>query len=480
LAIAAKQVKDMTPENLEKLKQLQQILTQIMIWAKRTFDVVAAWVTQLSWWKFAIFAIVTLICGGILQENLFSSSDEPTTTVNRPPKRHASDKPRSFTDGDTHVTIDNSGIHIFTDKDKAKENADEAKTDGDKAREEADKARDEADKARAEEDKSREEADRAKSAEPAEQAEPAQPAEPAKPAKPAQPLVTGNKDDIHINLPPEVTKEVSDAIDEEVDAHTKEAEEAAEGYRKKSSAWFMNFVVLLVVGLFGTKALMGGKKRAEAQAAQANETAEREALKRQVSEAKMQMMQAQVEPHFLFNTLASVEFLIETDPPRASAMQRSLIQYLRAVLPQMRETAPITNLGREADMVKAYLNLLKMRMEERLHIEFNVPEGLRSAAFPPMMLQSLVENAIKHGLEPKAEGGTLSVRAEVAHNKLCVIVTDDGMGFGVVPSTSTGLGLQSIRERLKLLHGEQAQLIIVPNTPSGVCSTIEVPYQLAK
>jgi LytS/YehU family sensor histidine kinase len=191
------------------------------------------------------------------------------------------------------------------------------------------------------------------------------------------------------------------------------------------------------------------------------------------------MMQAQVEPHFLFNTLASVEYLIETNPPRASAMQRSLIQYLRAVLPQMRETSSVTNLGREADMVRAYLDLLKMRMEERLHVEFQVPEGLRSAAFPPMMLQSLVENAIKHGLEEKEDGGTLRVAAEVAHNKLRVIVTDDGLGFGAIPSKGTGLGLQSIRERLKLLHGQNGQLIITPNTPSGVISTIEVPYQLA-
>ncbi len=131
-------------------------------------------------------------------------------------------------------------------------------------------------------------------------------------------------------------------------------------------------------------------------------------------------------------------------------------------------------------MVKAYLNLLKMRMEERLIVDFQIPEGLRSAAFPPMMLQSMVENAIKHGLECKPEGGTLKVLAEVAHNKLRVSVTDDGLGFGAVPSDGTGLGLPTIRERLKLLHGDQAQLLIAPNTPSGVCVTIEVPYQLAK
>jgi len=475
---------EMKPETLQTIKQVQQVAAQIMVWLKRMFDLTATWVTQLSWWKFFLFAILTLIAGAILQESLFSSPDDtPVSTPKKAERLHANAKAHTYSDGDTHVTIDPNGIHIFTDKDKAAKDADKSKDEQDK--EEEDKAKATADQAKEDDDKAKEE-DKAKQAEqstqPGEPAPPATPmpapkAMPAMPAKPAPPLITGGKNDFHINLPPEVTKEVGDAIDEEVDDALKQQ---AEGSRKKASTWFTNFVVLLVVGLLGMKALMGGKKRAEAQAEVANAAAEREALQRQVTEAKMQMMQAQVEPHFLFNTLASVEYLIETDPPRASAMQRSLIQYLRAVLPQMRETAPITNLGREADMVRAYLNLLKMRMEERLHVEFLVAEGLRSAAFPPMMLQSLVENAIKHGLEPKAEGGTLSVRAEVAHNKLCVSVTDDGMGFGVVPSTSTGLGLQSIRERLKLLHGDQAQLIIVPNTPSGVCSTIEVPYQLAK
>jgi LytS/YehU family sensor histidine kinase len=223
---------------------------------------------------------------------------------------------------------------------------------------------------------------------------------------------------------------------------------------------------------------MGGKKRAEARARAANAAAEHANLQREVSEAKMQMIQAQVEPHFLFNTLASVDYLIETDPPRASAMQKRLIQYLRAVLPQMRETSTVTTLGREVDIVRAYLDLLKMRMEERLSVDLQVPEGLRSAAFPPMMLQSLVENAIKHGLERKAEGGYLRIKAEVADNKLRVSVTDDGLGFGAFPSDGTGLGLQSIRDRLKLLHGAAAQLEIAPNSPSGVCSTIEVPYQV--
>ncbi|HAV35806.1 MAG TPA: sensor histidine kinase, partial [Massilia sp.] len=184
--------------------------------------------------------------------------------------------------------------------------------------------------------------------------------------------------------------------------------------------------------------------------------------------------------HFLFNTLASVEHLIETNPPRASAMQRSLILYLRAVLPQMRDNTLVTNLGREVDMVTAYLDLLKMRMEERLTVDMRIPDGLRNAAFPPMMLQSMVENAIKHGLECKPEGGTLKVVADVADGKLRVTVTDDGVGFGVVPSNGTGLGLPTIRERLRLLHGDAGQLHIAANSPSGVIAMVEVPYQVSR
>ena len=287
----------------------------------------------------------------------------------------------------------------------------------------------------------------------------------------------GSSEEVHIALPPQIGEELSNAIEAAVD---NAAEAKVSRYHKQASTWFKSFVSLLVIALFATKALVGGKKRAEAQTQSANAAVERESMQRQLSEAKMQMMQAQVEPHFLFNTLASVEYLIQTDPPRASAMQRSLIQYLRAVLPQMRDNAVVTNLGREVDMVKAYLNLLKMRMEERLTVDMQIPEQLRSAAFPPMMLQSMVENAIKHGLECKPEGGTLKIVAEVAGSKLRVIVTDDGVGFGVMPSDGTGLGLPTIRERLKLLHGDAGQLHIAANSPSGVIATVEVPYQLSK
>jgi len=217
---------------------------------------------------------------------------------------------------------------------------------------------------------------------------------------------------------------------------------------------------------------------AEAQAAQAVETAEAESLKRQVVEARMAAMQAQVEPHFLFNTLASIDHLIEVDPPRASQMQKNLIALLRASMPTMRETSDggARDLGRELAVIRPYLEILKVRMEERLSTEIDVPDGLLSAEFPPMMVQTLVENAIKHGLEPKPEGGKLSVKAEIVHGKLAVSVVDTGLGFGRAATAGTGVGLANIRERLQLLHGNKAALTVTDNPGGGTRVCITVPY----
>jgi sensor histidine kinase YesM len=184
-------------------------------------------------------------------------------------------------------------------------------------------------------------------------------------------------------------------------------------------------------------------------------------------------MQAQVEPHFLFNTLASVDYLIETDPKRASTMQKNLIQYLRAALPKMREAS--STLGKEVDLCRSYLEILKVRMEDRLQVAITVPQGLASATFPPMMLQSLVENAIKHGLEPKPEGGTLTLAADVSNGKLRVTVADTGLGFSATTAAG-GVGLANVRERLAALYGSGAQVTLEANSPTGTIVTIEVPY----
>ncbi len=237
--------------------------------------------------------------------------------------------------------------------------------------------------------------------------------------------------------------------------------------------------LLWVVGSAIIKGTYKGRMQAEVKAAQAAETAESESLKRQVVEARMAAMQAQVEPHFLFNTLASIDHLIETDPARASIMQKNLIALLRASMPTMREASDggARDLGRELAVIRPYLEILKVRMEERLMTTIDVPDGLHSAEFPAMMIQTLVENAIKHGLEPKPEGGSLRVKAEILHGKLAVSVADTGLGFGRAATAGTGVGLANIRERLQLLYGQRATLTVAENAPSGTVVTITVPYK---
>jgi len=268
-------------------------------------------------------------------------------------------------------------------------------------------------------------------------------------------------------LAADIRREVSDAIAEMGDTE--------HVVHIRLGNYLPQLAFLFILLSAAIKIAHSGRVKAEAKAAEAQEVAEEESLKRQVVEARMAAMQAQVEPHFLFNTLASIDHLIETDSARASRMQKNLIALLRASMPAMREKS--TNLGRELDVVRPYLEILKVRMEDRLQPQVNVPEGLYSADFPPMMLQSLVENAIKHGLEPKAEGGSLTVSAEVIHGKLAVTVADTGVGFARAATAGTGTGLTNIRERLKLIYGDAAELKIADNTPTGTRVTVVVPYK---
>ena len=137
----------------------------------------------------------------------------------------------------------------------------------------------------------------------------------------------------------------------------------------------------------------------------------------------------------------------------------------------------VRDLGRELAVIRPYLEILKVCMEERLSTDIQVPEGLLSAEFPPMMIQTLVENAIKHGLEPKSEGGNLQLKAEIVHGKLQVTVADTGLGFGKAATAGTGVGLANIRERLQLLYGARATLMVAENQPCGTVVTITVPYK---
>ncbi|QJR16785.1 sensor histidine kinase [Usitatibacter palustris] len=199
--------------------------------------------------------------------------------------------------------------------------------------------------------------------------------------------------------------------------------------------------------------------------------AERHQLEKNVLQARLQLLQAQVEPHFLFNTLANVQHLVETEPPAAARMLESLIQYLRAALPQMRQAE--SNLGRELDMSRAFLEINAMRMGSRLTYDVSMPESLRCRPFPPMMLISLVENAVKHGVDPCCDAGSISVRVHEEGDRLRVSVADSGEGISL--KKGTGVGLSNIRERLKTLYGADARLVLEENKPHGVIATLDLP-----
>ena len=232
---------------------------------------------------------------------------------------------------------------------------------------------------------------------------------------------------------------------------------------------FIPLFILTVVAKFFIDRSRAAQRVAESE----RREAEYQRMGRQVTEAKLSALQAQVEPHFLYNTLASVQALTEVDPKRAHEMTGHLIQYLRNALPKMRES--LSTVGQEIELARAYLNILQMRMGERLAFEIAVAPGLESAAFPPLMLPSLVENAIKHGLEPQREGGKVMISADALDGKIRIVVADTGRGLSEAPGQ--GVGLANIRERLAALYGDAARLAIEANEPHGVRATLEVPRE---
>ena len=234
------------------------------------------------------------------------------------------------------------------------------------------------------------------------------------------------------------------------------------------------FFLMLVARAFAGRAARGEQRAVIAESRERSET-----YARQLAEARLMVMRAQVEPHFLFNTLAHVQALQEIDPPQAGVMLERLISYLRAAMPTMRETT--STLGREIEVVRAYLDLLKIRMGDRLRSVINVPIDLNHIALPPTKIATLVENAIKHGLEPKKEGGTIAINVRVfpgkngASDTLEVLVADDGLGLGGAETGGTGIGLANTRERLKMLYGGAGELVVEPNAPNGVRAILRVP-----
>ena len=179
-------------------------------------------------------------------------------------------------------------------------------------------------------------------------------------------------------------------------------------------------------------------------------------------EAQLTALQAQIEPHFLFNTLANVKRLYETAPDQGREMLASLINYLRAALPAMRESG--STLGRELELARSFLTILKMRMRERLDFSIDHDPGLANARVPPMVLPTLVENAIKHGLSPLREGGRIDIHARREGDDLLVEVRDNGIGFS--GSAGAGVGLANTRSRLTALYGARASMTLTAGVPT--------------
>jgi sensor histidine kinase YesM len=199
------------------------------------------------------------------------------------------------------------------------------------------------------------------------------------------------------------------------------------------------------------------------------------------TEAQLRLLQAQIEPHFLFNTLANVVSLMEVDAPRAKTMLEAFVDYLRASLSGL--GAGRHTLGDEIDLVAAYLKIIKIRMEDRLDYAIDVPAALRALALPPLTLQPLVENAIVHGLEPQIDGGRVRIGARHVDDRLMITVDDDGAGFAATttatPATTTrggaGTALVNIRQRLAQTYGGGARLELEPALPHGVRACLSLP-----
>ncbi len=240
-----------------------------------------------------------------------------------------------------------------------------------------------------------------------------------------------------------------------------------------------NARVTLVVSLLATLVLIAIIGTAERLA---SARAEAEAARRLAAENQLRLLESQLEPHMLFNTLANLRVLITLDPPRAQAMLDQLIGFLRATLTASR--VGLHPLAEEFARIGDYLALMQVRMGPRLQVVLDLPEALRSLPVPPLLLQPLVENSIRHGLEPQVAGGRLQVSASREGQQLCLRVRDTGMGLtgGSGPDgAGTHFGLEQVRARLAALHGAAASLTLQPasDADGGVLAEVRLPWPAA-
>ncbi len=201
---------------------------------------------------------------------------------------------------------------------------------------------------------------------------------------------------------------------------------------------------------------------------------ERSELERQALDARLHLLQAQVAPHFLFNTLANVQALVDAGSPRASTVLRSLIAYLRAAVPLLHE--PAATIERELQLVRPYLELMQMRMPDRLQYAMHVDPAAMKVRCPPTTLLTLVENAVRHGIDPSEEGGRIDMHIERLGERCVIRVTDTGVGLHQ-SANGLGIGLTTLRERLQMIFGDAAQLRLSAGATGGVVVEVDMPAQ---
>jgi hypothetical protein len=201
---------------------------------------------------------------------------------------------------------------------------------------------------------------------------------------------------------------------------------------------------------------------------------ERSELERRALDARLHLLQAQVAPHFLFNTLANVQALVDAGSPQASAVLRSLTAYLRGAVPLLDERA--ATIERELQLVKPYLELMQLRMPDRLHYAMNVDSSALQVRCPPTTVLTLVENAVRHGIDPAEDGGRIDIDIKRAGERCVVRVSDTGVGLHQ-STHGAGTGLIALRERLQLIFGDAAHLRLASNTARGATAEVDMPAQ---
>ena len=248
------------------------------------------------------------------------------------------------------------------------------------------------------------------------------------------------------------------------------------GHEGLVSGFFSITMTALMVGIVVALGALYRARDAQARAAELQFALDRATLERQAADARLALLHAQIEPHFLFNTLANVQALVESGSDRAAPVLRHLIAYLRAAMPSLNDAD--TTLATELRLVRAYLELMHLRLPDRLRFEIDVAPELMALRFPTMALLTLVENAVRHGIDPSEEGGSITVAGRVGADRRSVTLSVADTGLGIADDAPAGVGLANLRSRLAGWFGDDARLDLDENTPRGVRAVIS--FRLAE